>query len=186
MKPSCIGSFLLLGAPWAQSPIPEIAFDSAPNFLQAPCGSPIRRMLWGRRQLQRTCLRIHARQHHMTGLRGERGSVAGIRPGRQVSPGNRQEPLCLVLCARSAHRQGRQYLDLGDRQGIGHDRAVQPGGSREHGFLAAKRKHPTRPRLGHASPRRAPRLTVSSASRPTSPGTRKGTSSSVTATSTRE
>jgi hypothetical protein len=36
MKPYCIGSFLLLGALWAQSPVPEIAFDSAPNFFKLP------------------------------------------------------------------------------------------------------------------------------------------------------
>jgi hypothetical protein len=36
MKPYCIVSFLPPGALSAQSPVPEIAFDSAPNFFKLP------------------------------------------------------------------------------------------------------------------------------------------------------
>jgi hypothetical protein len=36
MRPVSVGSFLLLGTLWAQQPVPEILFDSAPNFFKLP------------------------------------------------------------------------------------------------------------------------------------------------------
>ena len=36
MRPFSIGSFLLLGTLSAQQPVPEIPFDSAPNFFKLP------------------------------------------------------------------------------------------------------------------------------------------------------
>ena len=109
--------------------------------------------------------------------------VLAVRQDRQVPARSRQGPLRLVVRARDPLRQGRQ--PLGHRQGLGHDRPLQPGRARHDG-VRPEEGSVRRSGAVEARRRRRCRLsTASSASRPTSRGTPRATSTSATATSTR-
>lgn len=95
-----------------------------PEPPEASPGPAFRRGNGSRRQLERTHLRLLSRQHYRTGLRGHGGATARVRSRRQVHPRDRPQPVCVVVRAHRARRQGRQHLGRGQRVGHGHQ--VQP------------------------------------------------------------
>ena len=106
-----------------------------------------------------------------------------VRQDRQVPARGRQGLYALVVRARHPLRQGRQ--PLGHRQRLGHDRPHQPRRPRDDGVRPQEGSVRRGRAVDARRPRRARRSTASSASRPTSRGTPRATSTSATATSTR-
>ncbi len=137
MKRFVVAVCLLLSPPvmaqqTAQQTAPLIPFNSVPNALKLPPD-----LYMG----EAAGVAVNSKGHIFVFHRG--GSSHGpafantaaqlweFDPDGQFHPRDRQESLCLVVRPCRAHRQGRQYL--GDRQGLGHDHQVQPGGPRHHG-----------------------------------------------------
>ncbi len=165
------GSALAQSKAKAQN-VPEIPYDSVPNFFKLPpniyFGEGHRR----RDQFQGARLRLHAQR---------RDAAVRVRSERRVRSRNRSGSLRFRLRARRARRQGRQHL--GRRRRVEHGHQVQPAGPS---------RHDDRPAAGsgrradqcHRSglPRRSRTSRTRSIVRPTSAGTRRATSSSPTAT----
>ena len=66
---------------FAQQSVPEIPFDSVPDFLKLPPGHELRRSPRRRRQLQGPRLRLHALEQRRTvrPMRPAGGAVARVR-----------------------------------------------------------------------------------------------------------
>ena len=140
---------------FAQQAVPEIPFDSVPDFLKLPADLYLGEAAGRRGQFQGPRFCFLARQHHRAGLWRDRRAIAGVRSRRQVHPRNRQESLRLVFRPRRPHRQGRQYL--GRRQRLGHDHQVQSAKAAWRWCSGARRKPPTKRRpVEHANPPRPP------------------------------
>src|SRR5271157_4240447 len=114
---ACLGLCLSTLA-HSQSAVPEIKFDSAPNFFQLPTG-----MYFG----EVTGIAVNSKKHIFVLSRGNTsgpayGAAARIRFERQVRARDRTQSLCMVFRSCGASRSGGQYL--GCRQGFGHGGAV--------------------------------------------------------------
>ena len=113
------------------------------EFPDAAAGHEFRRGARRGGELQGPRLRVHAlEQRRRPGLCAGGGAAARVHRRRPVCRRDRQGPLCLVVRPQRAHRQGRQHL--GHRQGLRHDRQVQPGRPRRSGCSAAARNRRTR------------------------------------------
>ena len=141
----------LAGPAMAQQSVPEIPFDSVPDFLKLPPG-----MNFG----EVPGVAVNSKGHVFVFTRSNSAGGPAYAPAaaqllefgseRRVPARNRQGPLRLVRSPQRAHRQGRQHL--GHRQGLRHDHQVQSGGPRRHGSSAAGRNRPTRtPNRGSTS-----------------------------------
>ena len=129
VKQALLGLFFAGAAvlPVAAQSVPQLPFESVTEPLKLPddiqyfgeiagvaVNSKGHVFVFSRRQFDRAV------------LHGDRRATARVRRQGQVHPRDRQEPLRLVLCARRAHRQGRQHLGRG--QGLGHDPEDEPAG----------------------------------------------------------
>ena len=164
----------LAGPAMAQQSAPEIPFNSVPDFPKLPPG-----MNFG----EVPGVAVNSKGHVFVFTRSNSANGPAYAPAaaqllefdrqRRVRRRNRQGPLRLVVRPQRAHRQGRQHL--GDRQGLGHDRQVQPGRPRRLGVRPPQGIGGRRDRSrGSTSSRRCPPSTACSASRPTSPGIPQG------------
>src|SRR6266540_5325210 len=90
--------------------VPTIAFDSVPDVLKLPPNLYLGEVTGVANQLQEAPLRAVSWQYHGASLCRGGSTIAGVRSQREVRPRDRQEPLCLVVRAFSADRQGRQHL----------------------------------------------------------------------------
>ena len=128
---------LVLLAPlsFGQQSVPEIPFDSVPDFFKLPPG-----MNFG--EVPGVAVNSKGHVFVFTRSNSANGPAYGpaaaqlfeFGPEGRVPARNRQGPLRLVGSPHRAHRQGRQHL--GHRQGLRHDHQVQPGGPRRHDFRA--------------------------------------------------
>ena len=144
-RPLFAVAMLLAGSAFAQQRVPEISVHFGPRLPQSSGGHEFRRGAGRGRELQGPRLRLLAleqRERPRVWRRG--GAAVRIRSERQVRARDRQGPLCLVGGAQRAHRSERQHL--GHRQGLEHDRQVQPAGPRRVGV---------RPQAGSGRRRRA-------------------------------
>ena len=186
MKALMIAALAVLAVPAAaQQSAPEIAFDSVANFPNLPDG-----MNFG----EVPGVAVNSKGHVFVFTRSNSATGPAYAPAaaqllefdrqRRFRARNRQGPLCLVVRPQRADRQGRQYL--GHRQGLGHDRQIQSGrpgamGVRPPQGIGGRGNQAVGARQSAA----CRRSTACSASRPTSPGIPKATSTSPTATSIR-
>ena len=123
---------VLLGAPaWAQQ-VPEIPFDSVPDALKLPPEMNLGEAAGVAVNSKGHVVRLHALEQRVgPGLRRHGVAAARIRPRRPLHPRDRQGALRVVVRPRGAHRRARQHLV--HRQGVGHDRRVQPRRARADG-----------------------------------------------------
>ena len=170
-----------LETPVAMTKAPEIPFDSVPDFLKLPDGINFGEVPGVAVDSKgRVFVFSRSSSAYGPGVRHDRRATARVRPEGRVHPRDRQAALRLGIRALRPHRQGRQHL--GDRQGLGHGDQFQPGGPRPLGVRTAAGVGRRRRALGACRTRRCRRSTAGSASRPTSRGTRRATSTSPTAT----
>ena len=130
-----------------QAPVPELPFESVPNPLTMPNDVHFGEIAG---------VAVNSKKHVFVFSRGnvtgaaymaQASQLLEFDASRQVRPRDRQEQLRAVLRPRGPHRQAGQHLDR--RQGLEHDRQVQPGGPRRLGV---------RPQGRVVAPRRAARL----------------------------
>ena len=129
---------VLAQAPAPQPPaeqVPQIPYELVRDFLKLPADIHLG---------EAAGVAVNSKGHVFVFSRG--GSSQGpafantaaqlyeFGAGRQVHPRDRQESLRLVVRPHGAHRPRRQHL--GDRQGLGHDRQVQPAGPGHDGVRA--------------------------------------------------
>ena len=124
-------------------------------------------------QLEGTRLRLHAQRRIVAPL--------PVRSDRRLRPGDRPRLVRVRDGARRARRSAGQHLD--GRRRHQHRRQVQPRRQGRDGAGAPSRDGRRTDPDGDAGARR--RRRTASIARPTSPGTRRATSSSPTATTTR-
>ena len=185
MKRIVIALIALLGAAaYAQPPVPEIPFDSVPNFLKLPPDMNLG-------EVSGVAVNSKGDVAVFTRSNSAGGPAYGATASQVLlfdKTGKFLREVGKGLYAWSyAHadplRQGRQ--PLGHRQGLGHDRPHQPRRPRHDGVRPQEGSVGRRRAVEARRRRRGRRCTASSASRPTSPSTPTATSTSATATSTR-
>ena len=169
---------------FAQQTVPEIPFDSVPNFLKLPPDLHLG---------EASGVAVNSRDTFLC-------STAATRRDRRMAPTAAQllefgpdgkfireigkNLYAWSYRAHGSRRQRRQHL--GRRQRLGHDHQVQSGRPRRRWCSAARRKRPTKPSRGSTRESAAP-----ARGRPVPPadrchlGHRRATSSSATATSIR-
>ena len=116
----------------AQQAVPALSFDSVPDFLKLPAG-----MNFG----EVSGVAVNSKGHVFVFTRSNSAHGPAYAPtaAQLLEFGAKGEFIreigkdlyALVVRAHGAHRQGRQHL--GRRQGLGHDRQVQPGRTRDAG-----------------------------------------------------
>ena len=129
---------LLLTSPlFAQSKakaqnVPEIAYDSVPNFLKFPPNIYLGEGIGVATNCQGARVRLHAERRH---------APLRVRSERRLRARDRRGALRLHVRARGARRQGRQHLDR--RRRVEHGHQVQPGGPGGDGDRPAARTRST-------------------------------------------
>ena len=152
--------------------VPEIPFESVPNFLKMPAGRVSRREHGRRDQLEGAHLRLPPARRH---------APVRVRPERHLRQGVGRGHLRLRVRAQGARRQGRQRL--GGRRGDEHGHQVQPRRPGRDGARPPARGGRRRGRdaAGRSAAGRAVSLCAPDRRRR---GMRRATSSCPTATST--
>ena len=138
---NCAFLLFLLLAPlaFAQQSVPEIPFESVPDFFKLPPG-----MNFG----EVPGVAVNSKGHIFVFTRSNSANGPAYAPAaaqlfefgpqRRIPARDRQGALRLVGSAQRAHRQGRQHL--GHRQRLRHDHQVQSGGPRRVGLRPPRRK----------------------------------------------
>lgn len=98
-----LAAFLLVGsAAFAQDAVPEIAFDSVPNFLKLPADLYLGEVAGVAVNSKGHVFVFFEGQYDRSRVRSDRRTVAGVRPGRAIHPRDREESVCVVVRARGA------------------------------------------------------------------------------------